>query len=49
MNAYGKNVLDMCTSLNLYLMNGVCNGDIQGHFTYISEFGSSVIDYFLLS
>ena len=49
MNSYGKSLLDMCTALNLYPMNGICNGDLQGHFTYISEFGSSVIDYFLLS
>ena len=49
MNTFGKNLLDMCTALNLYIMNGVCNGDLQGRFTYISEFGSSVNDYFLLS
>jgi hypothetical protein len=30
-------------------MNGVCNGDLQGCYTFISEFGNSVNDYFIAS
>ena len=48
-NSYGKSMLDMCTTLNLCIMNGVCNGDCEGHYTYICDSGSSVVDYFLLS
>jgi len=39
----------MCTTLDLCILNGVCYGDQEGRFTYISDFGSSVIDYFLMS
>jgi hypothetical protein len=48
-NSYGKSLLNMCTTLNLCIMNGVCNGNRHGHYTYISDFGCSVIDYFLMS
>ena len=48
-NTYGKSLLDMCSSLNLFILNGACNGDLQGHFTYIYEFGSSINDYFIMS
>ena len=45
--------LSVCLSLSLSpslsLSNGVCKGDLQGCYTYISESGSSVNDYFILS
>eukprot|EP00745_Piridium_sociabile_P003840 TRINITY_DN122266_c0_g1_i1.p1 TRINITY_DN122266_c0_g1~~TRINITY_DN122266_c0_g1_i1.p1 ORF type:complete len:165 (-),score=17.57 TRINITY_DN122266_c0_g1_i1:470-964(-) len=31
------------------MLNGVCNGDLEGRYTYISKSGNSVVDYFLLS
>ena len=49
LNQYGKLLLNMCTALNLCILNGVCYGDHEGRYTYVSDFGSSVIDYFLLS
>ena len=38
-NRYGKMLLNMCTTLELCILNGVCADDQQGHFTYISETG----------
>ena len=49
LNAYGKNCLNMCSVLGLTMLNGLCNGDLDGHYTYISETGSSVNDYWLIS
>ena len=49
LNQYGKLLLNMCTSLNLCILNGMCSGDQEGRYTYVSNFGSSVIDYVLLS
>ena len=48
-SSYGKCLINMCTALNLCVMNGVCNGDLQGRFTFISDAGNSVVDYFLIS
>eukprot|EP00745_Piridium_sociabile_P020325 TRINITY_DN31284_c1_g1_i11.p1 TRINITY_DN31284_c1_g1~~TRINITY_DN31284_c1_g1_i11.p1 ORF type:complete len:245 (-),score=15.35 TRINITY_DN31284_c1_g1_i11:10-744(-) len=49
LNNYGRHLLNMCTSLGLCILNGICNGDFDGQFTYISQTGNSVNDYFLLS
>jgi hypothetical protein len=49
LNNYGKSLLNLCTALDLCILNGQCEGDLEGCYTYISENGSSVIDYFLLS
>ncbi len=48
-NNYGKFLLNLCTTFDLCILNGVCKGDLQGCYTYISETGSSVNDYFILS
>ena len=48
-NSFGKSLINMCTSLNLCILNGICQGDPLGCYTYISPFGCSVIDYFLMS
>ena len=48
-NNFGKLLLNLCTTLGLCILNGVCKGDQQGHCTYICDSGSSVIDYFLFS
>ena len=47
LNSYGKQLLNMCVALGLWIMNDVCNGDPQGRYTYISDTGNSVNDYFL--
>ena len=49
LNNYGKLLLNVCTTLGLSIMNGVCNGDRQGCYTFITDSGSSVNDYFILS
>ena len=48
-NTFGKSLLFMCTVLNLCILNGTCDGDRLGAYTYISDAGSSVVDYFVLS
>lgn len=49
LNSFGKNLLNVCTALNLCILNGVCNGDLSGCYTYTSDTGCSVVDYFLMS
>ena len=49
LNNYGKLLINMSTAFDLCILNGVCHGDLQGRYTYVSESGSSVNDYFLLS
>ena len=39
----------MCTTFGLNILNGVCNGDLQGRYTFISNSGNSVNDYFMVS
>ena len=48
-NSFGKSLLSMCTSLDLCIINGTCNGDRLGRYTYISDNGCSVDDYFMMS
>ena len=48
-NNYGKHLLNLCTALDLCILNGKCQGDRNGCYTYVCETGSSVIDYFLMS
>ena len=42
LNSCGKQLLSMCVTLGLYIINGVCNGDLQRRYTYISDTGNSV-------
>lgn len=44
-NKIGKQVLQMCKGLGLYIVNGRIRGDSLGRFTYCSVLGSSVVDY----
>ena len=39
----------MCTAFRLNILNGVCNGDLQGCYTFISNSGNSMNDYFMVS
>ena len=41
--------LSMSTTFDLCILNDVCDGDLQGRYTYISNIGNNVNDYFLLS
>jgi len=45
MNKRGKEVLQMCKALGLYIVNGRTQGDSLGRFIYYSVLGNSVIDY----
>ena len=46
---YGKLLLNLCPTFDLCILKSVCKGDLQGCYTCISETGSSVNDYFILS
>ncbi len=48
-NDFGKLFLELCTQFDLYLLNGACEGDERGLYTFVSATGNSVIDYFALS
>ena len=48
-NVNGHNLLALCSSFDLYVFIGICEGDTSGQYTYISTSGNSVIDYFIFS
>ena len=48
-NNYGKSLLNMCTILGLSILNGQCKGDLEGRYTFMSNAGCSVDDYFIFS
>ena len=48
-NDFGKRLLELCTLFDLQLINGCRSWDNHGNFTFISEQGCSVVDYFLMS
>ena len=48
-NLFGTHLLTLCEVFDLVILNGFCDGDREGKFTYVSTTGSSVIDYFLCS
>eukprot|EP00745_Piridium_sociabile_P037377 TRINITY_DN67893_c0_g2_i6.p1 TRINITY_DN67893_c0_g2~~TRINITY_DN67893_c0_g2_i6.p1 ORF type:complete len:219 (-),score=13.44 TRINITY_DN67893_c0_g2_i6:162-818(-) len=47
LNKYGQLLLNVCTVLDLCILNGLCKGDLQGRYTYISDSGNSVNDYLI--
>ena len=49
LNSYGKKLLNLCSALSIYILNGTCDGDKEGRYTFISDQGSSVNYYFLAS
>ena len=48
-NARGTEILDMCKSLNINIVNGRKTGDIFGEYTCVKWNGNSVVDYLLTS
>ena len=48
-NSYGKLFLNLCTAFSLTILIGMWNGDRQGRYTFISDVGCSVNDFFVLS
>ena len=48
-NVNGHDLLALCSSFDLYILNGTCERDTSGQYTYISTSDNSVIDYFIFS
>lgn len=48
-NMFGNLLLEMCATCNLTILNGTCQGDLKGSFTYVCSSGCSTVDYFLAS
>lgn len=46
-NKHGTQLLQLCHSLGLYIVNGGVRGDSYGQFTYSSCLGDSTVDYFI--
>ena len=49
LNSKGKELLDLCKTFNLCIINGRKTGDHTGNFTSFQPGGSSVIDYAIAS
>lgn len=48
-NNNGNMLLDLCKQSGMRILNGRCNGDKDGKFTYVGSKGSSVVDYVITS
>ena len=48
-NDFGKRLLELCTLFDLQLINGCRPWDNHDKFTFKSDQGCSVVDYFLMS
>lgn len=48
-NSRGKDLLDLCTSANLVILNGRTLGDSAGNFTCFQYNGNSTVDYCIVS
>ncbi len=46
-NKNGKDLLQLCRSLGLYIINGRLRGDTLGRFTFCSPLGNSTVDYMI--
>jgi hypothetical protein len=47
-NEEGRKLISFCEILNLEILNGSIEGDVEGKMTFISKTGTSVTDYILL-
>ena len=48
-NRLGKKLIELCQDFNLFILNGRGEGDREGEWTFVSERGTSVVDYSLVS
>ena len=48
-NFFGENLLDLCKSHDIHIVNGRSCSDQTGHMTFVSSMGASLIDYFIMS
>ncbi len=44
-NSHGRQLLQLCRGLALYIVNGRLRGDSLGRYTYSSALGNSTVDY----
>ena len=47
-NNFGRSLIDVCTELDLHVLNGRVHGDSPGQYTNITENGCSTVDYILV-
>lgn len=48
-NNFGRELLFLCKTLSIHILNGRFADDADGHFTCLTQRGASVIDYGILS
>ena len=48
-NSLGRNLIDLCLTRQLKIINGRTLGDLTGNFTCIKRNGNSVVDYIICS
>ena len=48
-NGYGRSLLEMCAGFEFMILNGMCISDPKGSFTFVSQHGNRIIDYFIVS
>ena len=48
-NAFGAELLNLCSALQCSILNGIKTFGFDDSETYVSQTGSSTIDYFILS
>ena len=49
LNVFGEQLIEFCESFDCVILNGLKALDFDASFTYVSDMGSSVIDYFIMS
>jgi hypothetical protein len=47
-NDFGQGLIDLCTEMNIHILNGRAYGDNPGQFTNITESGCSTVDYVII-
>eukprot|EP00745_Piridium_sociabile_P032434 TRINITY_DN5471_c0_g1_i2.p1 TRINITY_DN5471_c0_g1~~TRINITY_DN5471_c0_g1_i2.p1 ORF type:complete len:1139 (-),score=92.24 TRINITY_DN5471_c0_g1_i2:303-3719(-) len=48
-NMFGDQLIELCNMYDCTILNGLCDGEFDGGFTYIASTGASVVDYFIMS
>ena len=48
-NQFGEQLLEFCNIFDCFLLNGLTKFDFDDGFTFVSENGSSVVDYYVWS
>ena len=48
-NSFGEQLVELCNMMDYVILNGMCDYSFDDGCTFISDSGSSVIDYFILS